>query len=141
MASNKKPRKRHVRRDIGLPMTIRHNADADFQMQLMPHAELLKLREGLGDEATWHTIVCRLNVGSVLAFQNELPEIHILMRKALDCMIAIRDRFQRVKKWGISGEELKIIGDSVTIVDDLQLQLTRRQFSQALNYVYNHAAY
>ena len=139
MPSNKKPRKKQVRRPLVLPMTIRHSAEADTALQLAPHAELMKLREGFGDEGSWHTLVCRLNVGLTVAWQNNLD--NNVMRKGLDAMINVRERHNKSGKWGVSGDDLREVGDALVATDNLQLSLTRKQLNKAIEYVYKEAAY
>jgi hypothetical protein len=139
MPSNKKPRKKQVRRPLVLPMTIRHSAEADTALQLAPHAELMKLREGFGDEGSWHTLVCRLNVGLTVAWQNNLD--NNVMRKGLDAMINVKERHNKSGKWGVSGDDLREVGDALVATDNLQLSLTRKQLNKAIEYVYKEAAY
>ncbi len=139
MPSNKKPRKKQVRKPLVLPMTIRHSAEADTALQLAPHAELMKLREGFGDEGSWHTLVCRLNVGLTVAWQNNLD--NNVMRKGLDAMINVRERHNKSGKWGLSGDDLREVGDALVATDNLQLSLTRKQLNKAIEYVYKEAAY
>lgn len=140
MPSNKKPRKpkRYVPRTI--PLTIRHNAESETALQLAPHAELMKLREGYGDVESWHTIVARLNIGLVAANaagkEDQAKEIRI----GLDAMLKVQARFDKSGKWGLSGSDLKQVGDGLVLTDNLQLSLTRKQFAQAIDYVWQHAA-
>ena len=138
MPSNKKPRKQQVKRKQTLPIVFRHSAEADINLQLAPHAELLKMREGYGDEGSWHTLTCRLNIGVTAGAQNRLE--HEAIKRGLDAMINVRERFKKTGKFGLSGNDLKDIGDGLIATDELQLSLTRRQFNEAVKYVYQHAA-
>ena len=74
MPTNKRPRKPRSHRQATIPVTIRHGADDERTLQLVPHAELVKLREGMGDECGWHTIACRVNIGATLARQNQYED-------------------------------------------------------------------
>lgn len=139
MPANKKPRKKLVRKAHVLPMTIRHNSESDTGMQLIPHMELMKLREGLGDEQSWHTLVCRLNIGIVSAWQNEIDSTEI--NRGLDAMINVRERHKNSGRWGLSGDDLRDIGDALVLTDSIQLSLTRRQLNKAIDYVYKEATY
>ena len=67
MPVNKKPRKTRKYVPKTIPLTIRHSEETETALQLAPHAELMKLREGYGDEGSWNTIVARLNIGLVAA--------------------------------------------------------------------------
>ena len=140
MPSNKKPRKPRKYIPKTLPLTIRHNEESETALQLAPHAELMKLREGYGDEGSWNTIVARLNIGLVAANdagkQDDAKEIRI----GLDAMLKVQTRFDKSGKWGLSGSDLKQIGDGLVLTDNLQLSLTRKQFAKAIDYVWQHAA-
>ena len=140
MPSNKKPRKPRKYIPKTLPLTIRHNEESETALQLAPHAELMKLREGYGDEGSWNTIVARLNIGLVAANdagkQDDAKEIRI----GLDAMLKVQTRFDKSGKWGLSGSDLKQVGDGLVLTDNLQLSLTRKQFAQAIDYVWQHAA-
>ena len=140
MPSNKKPRKPRKYIPKTLPLTIRHSEESETALQLAPHAELMKLREGYGDEGSWNTIVARLNIGLVAANsagkQDDAKEIRI----GLDAMLKVQTRFDKSGKWGLSGSDLKQIGDGLVLTDNLQLSLTRKQFAKAIDYVWQHAA-
>jgi hypothetical protein len=101
--------------------------------------ELMKLREGLGDEQSWHTLVCRLNIGIVSAWQNEIDSTEI--NRGLDAMINVRERHKNSGRWGLSGDDLRDIGDALVLTDSIQLSLTRRQLNKAIDYVYKEATY
>lgn len=140
MPSNKKPRKpkRYVPRTI--PLTIRHSAESETALQLAPHAELMKLREGYGDVESWHTIVARLNIGLVAANAAGKEDQAKDIRIGLDAMLKVQTRFDKSGKWGLSGSDLKQVGDGLVLTDNLQLSLTRKQFAKAIDYVWQHAA-
>ena len=140
MPSNKKPRKpkKYVPRTI--PLTIRHNAESETALQLAPHAELMKLREGYGDIESWHTIVARLNIGLVAANAAGKEDQAKDIRIGLDAMLKVQARYDKTGKWGLSGSDLREIGDALVLTDNLQLSLTRKQFAKAINYVWEHAA-
>jgi len=140
MPANKKPRKPRKYVPKTLPLTIRHNAESETALQLAPHSELMKLREGYGDESSWHTIVARLNVGLVCANSDNQPDVAKEIRIGLDAMLKIQARFDKSGKWGLSGSDLRQVGDALVLTDNLQLSLTRKQFAQAIDYVYQHAA-
>jgi len=140
MPANKKPRKPKKYIPRMLPMTIRHNDEAERSLQLTPHSELLKLREGYGDEGSWNTIVARLNVGLVAANADGKPDQAKQIRVGLDAMLKVQARFDKTGKWGLSGSDLKEVGDGLVLTDNLQLSLTRKQFAQAINYVFQQVA-
>lgn len=140
MPTNKKPRKPKKYVPKGLPLTIRHNEEAETALQLAPHAELMKLREGYGDEGSWNTIVARLNIGLVAANNVDKQDQAKEIRIGLDAMLKVQARYDKTKKWGLSGNDLREVGDALVLTDNLQLSLTRKQFAQAIDYVWQHAA-
>jgi hypothetical protein len=140
MPVNKKPRKPKKYVPKTLPLTIRHNEEAETALQLAPHSELLKLREGYGDEFSWNTIVARLNIGLVAANDNNKEDQAKQIRIGLDAMLKVQARFDKTGKWGVSGSDLREIGDGLVLTDNLQLSLTRKQFAKAIDYVYQYAA-
>lgn len=140
MPSNKKPRKPRKYVPKTLPLTIRHNEESETALQLAPHAELMKLREGYGDEGSWNTIVARLNIGLVAANDNNKEDQAKEIRIGLDAMLKVQARFDKSGQWGLSGSDLKQVGDALILTDNLQLSLTRKQFAKAIDYVWQHAA-
>ena len=140
MPSNKKPRKPKKFVPKTLPLTIRHNAESETALQLAPHAELMKLREGYGDIESWHTIVARLNIGLVAANAAGKEDQAKNIRIGLNAMLKVQTRYDKTGKWGLSGSDLREVGDGLVLTDNLQLSLTRRQFAQAIDYVWQHAA-
>lgn len=143
MAGNsKKPRKKHVPKRTGMPVVFRFNEEAEQRLQLAAHAELLKLRSGLADEPTWHTITCRINIGQTIAHQeNHEGEVKNVMAAALAAMRSVFERYQSTGKWGTTGDELKAIGEGLVMTDELQKNSTRRTIKRALEHVYRVAAY
>jgi hypothetical protein len=90
--------------------------------------ELAKLRDGTADEGTWHTLVCRLDWGCFMSIDHfENIEANDAIHAALNSMRSIKDRFDRLGKWGMSGEEFVSIGAALNLVDDMQSQTTRRE--------------
>lgn len=141
MSASKKPRKKYIPKLPRIPVIFGITQDASRDLQLVPHAELLKLRNGLADEPTWHTLVCRLNVGMTIAHQGKQnDEVKKTMAESLQAMRDVWVRHEKTSKWGASGEELKAIGDGLVLTDDLQNVSTRRELREAVNHVYRVAA-
>ena len=138
MPSNKKPRKAQAKRKLTIPIVFRQSAEVDTELQLVPHAELLKMRSGVGDEGSWNMITCRLNIGITACKQNG-KECSVIDR-GLDAMINVWRRYENTGKFGLSGEDLRDIGDGLVATDEIQLAVTRRKFNDAVQYVYKHAA-
>lgn len=118
-------------------MTIRHSAEDDTSLQLVPHMELMKFREGMADEQSWHTITARLNVGLTAAWQNDL-EMDVF-RRGLDAIVNVRERFKKSGRWVLTGDDYRDIGEALTETDNLQLSMTRKQFAKSIEYVFANA--
>lgn len=135
MPSNKKPRKPYRRKyaEGTLPITIRNSTEADTALQLVPHTELEKLRDGTADKYTANTLAFRLNWGYVMAgevFDN--PAIRADMELALAAIRSVKDRHARTGKWGTTGLEFAQMGDGLNHTDAMQQMATRREQHQAL---------
>jgi hypothetical protein len=138
MPSSKKPRKKKSPGASSLPITIRHSAEAETALQLAPHAELMKFREGIATEESWHTIVARLNVGLVAIQQNRGQTKAV--EAGLKAMLKVKERNEKTGKWMLSGQDYKEIGLALGDTDSIQLSVTRKQFAQAIRYVFEKAA-
>lgn len=138
MASNKKPRKKYVPKyeKGALPLTIRHDHDSERALMLFPHQAVDAFINGTVQEADWHTIVARLNVGQVLAHRHFNEEARAACREALDAMVKVRDRFLKLEKWGMTGDEYRLVSYMLTLTDEMQEKVTRRQLAAAINRVF-----
>ena len=99
----------------------------------------MKFREGVGDEIGWNTITARLNVGLVAAYQADYDPEYLLLMDSLKAIVNVRERFLNTGRWGLSGDDLKSIGDGLVATDNLQLSITRKQLSKAIDYVFKNA--
>lgn len=129
MAGNKKPRKpMKPRKALLRPMTIGIDEAGKQAMKLIPHAEFEKMRMGIATEESWHTIAGRLNLGYIMATTHEWGLIlDGKMKVALDSIVAVMERFKRSGKFGLSGEEMKSIGEALNYIDDMESCLTRKE--------------
>lgn len=139
MPGSKKPRKAYRPKYLEgtLPVTIRQGVESDTALQMVPHTELDKLRDGTADKYTANTLAFRLNWGYVMAgevFDN--PEIRADMELALAAIRSVKDRHARTGKWGTTGPEFIQLGDGLNHTDAMQQMATRREQHQALAAVY-----
>lgn len=135
MPSSKKPRKAY-RPKYGpgtLPVTIRHSSKADTSLQLVPHTELDKLRDGTADDYTFNTLAFRLNWGYVMAGEVfSEPEPRAITERGLDAIRSVKDRFERLGKYGVTGKEFVAMGDALNVTDEMQQRATRREQREAM---------
>lgn len=139
MAENKKPRKKYRPKTAPgqLPVTIRHSANADTDLQFVPHSEIDKLRDGTADEYTANTLAFRLNWGYVMAgevFDN--PEVRAEMELALAAIRSVKERHAKTGKWGTTMTEFTQMGDGLKHTDEMQKAATRREQRDAIRTVY-----
>jgi len=137
MAGNKKPRKpmsrhKHVHTNPFNSVIAKLNPDDNRNLKLIPHQCLAELREGRANEVTRNTIAARLNWGSVLACNIKFEQdLRPSFKEALDAMRLIDARYTERGKYIATGDELKAIGDALTIADDIQDVTTRRDHRDA----------
>jgi hypothetical protein len=139
MSRTKKPRNKAHRPKClpgQIPVTIRFGADDARLLQLVPHLELDKLRTQTADPATWDTITSRLNIGLVLSNNLFTTVEQTVLCDALDAMRAIKARFARIGKWGGSQNEIECAHSGLVLTDEMQLQSTRRELRDSINYVF-----
>jgi hypothetical protein len=138
MPRSTKPRKKYrPKYEKGtLPITIRHSASDDTGLQLVPHTELDKLRDGTADEYTVNTLAFRINWGYVMAGEVfDAPEARELTQAGLDAVRSVKDRFARLGKYGATVEEFTHLGDALKITDEMQKGATRREQLEAVRIV------
>ncbi|MCL1619473.1 hypothetical protein [Ralstonia pseudosolanacearum] len=132
MSKRRHHRGRPARETGALPSVIRFSRGAEVQLQLVPHVELEKLRDGTAAEESWHTLAFRINVGQVLAQQHfaHVGDVLDAMARGVVAVAEVGKRFRRV------GDEFRAIGAALTLTDDMQEATTRRQQLHATQTVY-----
>lgn len=135
-------RKKRIPLPFMLPKVFRFNQEAETNLQLIPHQELDSLVRGVGNEASFHTLAARLNVGSIAIrwHWGAHLEAVAVMDAALAAVVGVGTRGHESGKWGVSGDEYRAIGAGLNLTDEAQKNLTRRQFGDALEYVFKVAA-
>ena len=139
MATNKKTRKKYRPKIIPgqLPPNIRHSDEADQMLQMVPHAELDKFREGTADKYTINTLAFRLNWGYVMAGEHfDTPEARAAMIEGLDAIKSVKERLDRTGQYGASQLEFQAIGVALGLTDEMQKMSTRREQRDSLRAVY-----
>lgn len=144
MPTSKRPRKKHqprkrdyLSRIFGVnhtPAGWRYSADDALKLQLMPHQELARLRDGTADKSTWHTLAARVNLGVYLVKLHYIgnTEAHECLHRALLALREIRHRNARLGKWGATAGEFGAVGDALSLVDEMQAGTTRHKQAQSL---------
>lgn len=130
MPKSKKPRKAYKRKYVEgqLPITIRHTNASDTMLQMIPHSDLERLRDGTADDYVVNTLTFRLNWGYVMAGEYfDTPEARACTEAGLAAIRAVKERHERLGKWGCSGPEFVAMGEALNLTDEMQAQTTRRQ--------------
>ena len=121
----------HGRGHVTLPITIRFYPKDESDLQRKPHEMLKGFRTGAAEESDWHAITLRLNWGKVLSvahFPDAVPQVD----SGLDAIRAIKARYERTGKWGISQPEYEVIDWALAHMDGMQQMCTRRELRDAL---------
>lgn len=116
-----------------LPIIFRSNEEDERILKLMPHQELAEIREGRGTEDSYWTVTNRINWASTMASMVPFSfDPAPVLNTGLDALMGLFERFKRVGKFGVTGEELRAIGAALTLADDMHDATTRRQHRDAL---------
>jgi len=110
---------------------FRVRADDELNLKLVPHGHLAAMVEGRGDMDAYSTVVFRILVGAALIEfadddAKEALEKEVFL-PALDSLISVGERYQRLGKFGLNGNELQSLKQALNLTDDLQAVTTRRQ--------------
>lgn len=127
MPSSKKPRKAYKPKRPTMPITIGVDERSKYIMKLIPHQELEKFREGMGDDQAWNTIVARLNLGVVLCTQHDFnDEAKWAVMDALDAMRKVAETHDN-GRFTATPEQISDIHDGLYVTDEAQESTTRRE--------------
>lgn len=140
MGRSARPRKPH-RQKVGTPIVYRFGPEQERMLQLAGHAALANMLAGAAVEEDWHTLACRLNIGTYLAhrcFQEQ--EARTVMLDALEAIKEVQARAGRLGKYGLAGDEKVRIGGALSLVDDMQKAVRRRDLRDAIMHVFEVAA-
>ena len=143
MPKSSKPKKKYkpkVMRD--LPINIRFSKDTELKLSLIPHECLRNFKEGRQTESDWHVLASRVNLGSTLV-RNHFPDNEDAVNVAnlaLEALLSSWDRYRRLGKVGMTGEEYNRIADAINLTDDMQAMCSRRELDEAMNQVFRDAA-
>lgn len=131
------------RRAIGvaslLPINMRFSQDVETKLQLIPHDSLANFKRGRQSEGDWHTLAARCNLGSTLA-RDHFEEATQTMNAAIEALASSWQRFKRLGRMGMTGEEYNAVATALVLTDDMQKLCTRRELDAAMASVFQEAA-
>lgn len=96
---------------------------------------LQTLLTGKGNEQAWSTLTCALNVSLVLAENGCGADCVPTIELALNAMRSCKHRAARTKRYGFTGDELRVVMAAVNIHDEQNSRATVEQMRNALNVV------
>lgn len=137
MACNKKPRKAYRPRPATTPILFAVPRSTTLDLKIEPHTALEKLRSGLADAVDVQTLVSRFNVALLATKRfNHQPDSQAAARTTLHAglvaLVEIRNRHQKIKAWGASGDQYRAISAALILADDLHDACTRRELRDDL---------
>lgn len=129
MPVSKKPRKPQRRRvDPGYLMS----PNKITQVSLIPHTALAKLRSGLFGAHEWREYGTFANVVQLLAQDRRNAEIIAHGASTNQALDSMRQRAQRLGRWGCSGDEYVALSSAINPMDDFLRTCTVDQVKRAL---------
>lgn len=130
--TNRKRNKRYIPKPCHLPSIFGMSKKMSTDLRLPAHLFLEAFRTGHGTEEAAHSLAACMNIGARLsAYQSE--EVQEAMSAALDACQAMMDRGNSTGKWGLSGDELKALGEGVNLTNEMQDASMRRQVMNAIH--------
>ena len=114
-------------------MLYRVTPDQELNLKLIPHGHLTALFEGRGGEEEYLTVAFRVLVGGSLTVLADTAGEKTLEKEfdpAVDALISVGERYERLGKFGLNGDELKSLKSALILTDDLQDVSTRKQQAQ-----------
>lgn len=139
MPTSDRPRKTYRPRPLRVPPIIRYSEADEVRLQLVPHVDLERFRNGSADGEAWSTLATRVNWGAVLANRHH-PAATALMAEAARSLASIHARHARTGQWGTSGPEFTALADALVVIDDMQRACTRVELHSALQVVLREQA-
>ncbi|SAL05965.1 hypothetical protein AWB81_07383 [Caballeronia arationis] len=111
-----------------LPSIIRHSKADELKLKLIPHQHLQAIIDGRGGKPEFASIAFRVVVGAALTeFADNRGPLDEVFKAAIDSLILVGERYQRLATFGTSGDELQTLKAALNLADDLQEVCTRRQ--------------
>lgn len=117
---------------------MRFSPENESKLQYEPRMALEFFRCGKGAPEHHTTLVFRLNWGRHMAtdlFDN--ADVVQVIVKAQNAVGGIKSRFDRLDAWGVSAEEFDSIGAGLDLVDEMQLQSTRKELRETADKAMN----
>lgn len=118
---------------VKIPDIVRHSQMQELDLKIIPHAHLQALVDGRGDTNEYLTVAFRVLVGAsltVLADSDGEKTLEQAFQPAIDALLSIGERYERLKKFGLNGDELMALKEALNLTDELQDVSTKKQQAQ-----------
>ena len=113
--------------------------DQKLLMKIKPHAYFIMMRVGQGTYEGWNMIAVRLNTGQYAANKHFEPGPQEVVTEGLKALGEVHVRFLTQDRVGVSGDQMRAIGDALCMCDDLQDACKRREWLDVIDRVYTIA--
>jgi len=109
MSRNAKPRKPYRARPVQswLPADLRHD------IEIMAHFLAPKLAAGMFGDIDGNTLAYMLNIARRIAIEGGYTSMISMVDTTMHAFLGVRQRRERLGKWGAAGEELLVIEESL----------------------------
>lgn len=127
MAKSKRPRKAYRPKcEPGtLPIAFRMSAADERALHDAPRAALERMLAGTATGTDWQTLAAIVNVSAVMS--DRFESIERLAAAALAAVLAIQERHARTGKYGLSGDEYRVLDEALDYADAMTQACTRRE--------------
>ena len=132
MPVSKKPRKPARRSARPVERGYLLSASSVTRIALVPHLALEKLRTGTFRTSDWQEYGCFSNVIQLLAVEHRAEQIIALGARTNMALNSMRERAQRLGRWGCSGDEYVALRSAINPMDDFLRTCTNEQVKRAL---------
>lgn len=111
------------------------SADQQQDICLAYHISLKSLLTGHGTEQGWCTVSSALNTALILAERGISGGAVPTIQLAQDAMMRARERAQRIGKWGLDGDGIRVTQAALLTFDEQVSRATREKLTAALTEV------
>lgn len=115
------------------------DAHSTFLLQAIPHEVLENFRTGKVQDGDFDTLAMRVNWCKVVCLKFA-PQYLATADAGIVSMLSVKERHERLGKWGMTGPEMLAVGDSLNTLDDLQTQVRRVDLASTMREVFRLGA-
>lgn len=140
MPASKKPRKKYrpPQTDVrpGHIKLFRFGRDSEMWLLHQPHQALESLRTGSATANDYESLSLRILWAAQMVKDHIIESEPLdIVTQALMALESIGKRHERTGKFGMSGEEFRLLGGGLELADQLQGTLTRKEMEQSFRTV------